>query len=203
MKSEVIIRNWLMGWFRPEEETELNTPDKLRPKLDKSYYDSFMDQFVDSKKKPVFSEDEKEAVKKIIVQPLTFATGHPLNISEKPKVGHIYITEADYSETSHYIGSRILYGKTPTSIVVVGSTVGSLLNMAEPSILIRIISILLWAGRNYFTSQHLEEPTINETNLAQDETNSFDKGIAMRSLIMSYKTEISSPITNFGVLEDG
>jgi hypothetical protein len=75
--------------------------------------------------------------------------------------------------------------------------------MAEPSILIRIISILLWAGRNYFTSQHLEEPTINETNLAQDETNSFDKGIAMRSLIMSYKTEISSPITNFGVLEDG
>lgn len=192
-----------MSWFRPEEETELNPPNKVRPPLDESYYKSFMDQFVDGKKNSVFDEKEREAVKDLILNPLRFATGYPINVSEKPQAAYIYITEADYSESSHYMGSRRLYGKTPSHIVVTGNTGGKNLNMAAPSILLKIITSLLWAGRNTFTAFHLEEPVLNETNYAQDEENSFQHGVAMRSLTMTYKAEIFSPITNFGVLEDG
>lgn len=203
MKSEVVIKNYLMSWFRPEKETELNTADKVRDPITDANYDAFMDIFVDKKGDLAFSENERKLVKEIITNKLTFATGYPLNASEKPKVGHIYITEGDFSEVSHYIGSRRLEGKTPTSIVVSGSTAGKDINLAEPSIIIKMISSLLWGGRNFFTAFHLEEARIDISTLEYDEDESHRVGYAMRSLLMTYKSELFSPITNFGVLEDG
>lgn len=192
-----------MAWFRPEEETEYNTPDRIRSKIDESRFDSFMDQFIDNKKKSVFSENEREAVKDLVTQPLIFSTGYPLNVSDKPEVGTVYITEADFSEESHFIGSTRLEGKAFSSIVVVGSTAGKNLNMAEPSIILDMIYSLLWGARNYFTAHHLEEAKLNKTNYAQDESNSHEMRYAMRSLTMTYKAEMFIPITNYGVLEDG
>lgn len=192
-----------MAWLRPDKITEYNTPAHKRPPLCDADYESFMNMFVDGKNISVFSDKERETVKELILQPLAFSTGYPINASEKPRTGTVYITESGFREKSHYIGSGRLEGRSASYIVITGGTSGGNLNMAEPSLLLKMITILLWSGRKYFTARHLEEALINETPYEQDESKSHAYGIAMRSLTMEYQAEIHSLKTNYGVLEDG
>ena len=192
-----------MAWFRPEYETEYNTPNKIRDPLSDTTFNSFMDQFIDNRKDPVFSEDERETMKPLILAPLKFSTGYPLNVSEPPIVGSVYIIESGWQQKEGYIGSSRLDGMSQTDITVIGSTSGNSLNMAEPSLILKLITSLLIAGRNYFTAFHLEEPTINENPYQNDEQRSVMFKVAMRTVTMSYKSDRFTPITKYGVSEDG
>ena len=49
MKNEVIIRNWLLSWFKPELETEFNTPERIRQPLTAGNFDVFINIFQDEK----------------------------------------------------------------------------------------------------------------------------------------------------------
>ena len=197
MKNEVIIRNWLLSWFKPELETEFNTPERIRQPLTAGNFDVFINIFQDEKGDSQFTEDEIELLRGAIVgeHPLAFSDGYPQSAAEKIRANTIYIIEAGWQQLTKYIGANFWEGKTATHIAVVGRTVGDSLNMTEPSLIIKMITSLLIAGQGYFTSQHMSNQVINETLYGADEANSYEKKFAMRTLSISYEAHRYGVIT--------
>jgi hypothetical protein len=201
MKNEVIIRNWLMGWLRPEVETELGEA-KRQPITDINYRE-FIEQFRDEKKDLIFSEDEIAILKPVLTKPVKFSTGYPLNDKEAIQPYTIYLIEGGWQQASSYLGANYWDGKASTYITVTGKSAGETLNMAEPSLLLNVITSLLIAGRGYFYANHMTEPAINETLYASDEDKSMKYGFAMRSLTISYSAHRHGVLTSFGVIPNG
>ncbi len=197
MKNEVIIRNWLLSWFKPELETEFNTSERIREKLEPSNFNIFIDVFQDEKGDSQFTEDEIELLRGAIVgeYPLVFSDGYPQSAAEKIRANTIYIIEAGWQQLTKYIGANFYEGKTATHIAVVGRTVGDSLNMTEPSLIVKMITSLLIAGQNYFISHHMNNQVINETLYGADEANSYVKKFAMRTLSISYEALRNGVIT--------
>lgn len=199
MKPEIIVKNWLMSWFFPEKETAYNKPTPDRPPLTRENFGQFISFFVDERGDQEFSKEEKETLEDIIV-PLDgsfdFASGYPTNDKETIQTGAIYLIPAGWQQTSQYIGDNKWDGRGATQIAMTGRTVGKDLNMAEPSLLMQVITSLLIAGQNYFTSQHMENQVIQETLFAADARDSFDRQYAIRTVTMSYEFERHGLITN-------
>lgn len=201
MKNEVIIRNWLMGWLRPEVETELGEPSR-QPITDVNYRE-FIEQFRDDKKDLVFTEDEIAVLKPVLTKPVQFSTGYPLNDKEAIKAYTVYLIEGGWQQASSYLGANYWDGRASTYITVVGKSAGETLNMVEPSLLLNVITSLLIAGRGYLYANHMTEPTINETLYASDEEKSMRFKFAMRSLTISYSAHRHGVLTSFGVIPNG
>ena len=199
MKPEVIIKNWLMSWLRPEKLTELNTSE--RDPITENNFGNFIGMFLDERNEPIFSEDEIEVLKRIITKPLHFGTGYPLNEKEAIELGTIYIIHGGWQQTGSYPGANFWEGRASTHIAVVGLTAGDTLNMAEPSLLLQVVTSLLIAGRNVFTFHHLLNPVITETLYGQDESNSLDKGFSIRSLSLAYDGKRHGVITKHGTIQ--
>lgn len=198
MKNEVIIKNWLMAWFNPETETEFNTTERIRQPLTAANFDEFIAIFKGEDGQSVFTEDEIELLRGAITgeKPrFAFADGYPEHVAETIRLNKVYIIEAGWQQQTKYIGANFWEGKTATHIAVVGRSAGDTLNMAEPSLVLKMISSLLIAGQNYFTSHHLSNQVINETLYGADEANSFDKKFAMRTLSMTYDAHRDGVIT--------
>ena len=198
MKPEIIIKNWLMSWFFPEIETAYNIPTPDRPPLTRENFGQFISIFVDEKKGQEFSKEEKETLEDLVFygdSGLKFASGYPTNNKETIQLGAIYLIPAGWQQTSQFIGDNKWDGRGATQIAITGSTVGKDLNMAEPSLMLKVITSLLIAGQNLFTSQHLENQVIQETLFAEDARNSFDREYAMRTVTMSYEMERHGVIT--------
>ena len=187
-----------MSWFKPEVETPFNKPTPDRPPLTRENFGQFISFFIDEHGGQEFSKEEKETLEDIIV-PLDgdfkFASGYPTNDKETIQTGAIYLIPAGWQQVSQYIGDNKWDGRGATQIAMTGLTVGKDLNMAEPSLLMQVITSLLIAGQNYFTSQHMENQVIQETLFAEDARNSFDREYAMRTVTMSYEMERHGLIT--------
>jgi hypothetical protein len=198
MKPEIIVKNWLMSWFKPEVETAYNKPTPDRPPLTRENFGEFISFFVNEREEQEFSEEEKETLEDIIV-PLDgefkFASGYPTNDKETIQTGAIYLIPAGWQQSHKYIGDNKWYGKGATQIAVTGTTVGKDLNMAEPSLLLQVITSLLMAGQGFFTSQHIKDQNIQETLFAEDARNSFDREYAIRTVTMTYDMERHGVIT--------
>lgn len=197
MKNEVIIRDWLLSWFKPEKVTEFNTSENVREPLVASNFDIFIKVFQDETGRSQFTEDEIELLRGAITgeHPLAFSDGYPQSVAEAIRANTIYIIEAGWQQLTKYIGANFYEGKAATHIAVVGRTVGDSLNMTEPSLILRMITSLLIAGQGHFTSLHMSNQVINETLYGADEANSHEKGFAMRTLSMSYEAHRNGVIT--------
>lgn len=198
MKPEIIIRNWLMSWFKPEFETIFNKTTPDRPPLTRENFGEFISFFVDERGEQEFTKEEKETLEDIIVPQegsLKFASGYPTNNKETIQTGALYLIPAGWQQTKQYIGDNKWDGKGATQIAIIGLTIGEDLNMAEPSLLLQVITSLLIAGQNYFTSQHLADQVIQETLFAEDARNSFDREYAMRTVTISYEMHRHGVIT--------
>ena len=196
MKPEIIIKNWLLAWFKPEIITEYNTIERVRQPLTKDNFGAFIEIFRDEGSRQIFTDAEKETLKSIILQPLEFGTGYPRNQNEPIKVSTVYLIEAGWQQQSTYIGSQFWHGKMATHIAVVGRSTGDVLNMSEPSLLLQVITSLLLSGLNYFEANHMSNPTINETLYGADEANSHEKGFSMRTLSINYDAHRNGVITD-------
>lgn len=194
MKPEILIRDWLLSWFRPDEVTDYNISAK-RPLTDKNF-SAFISLFKDEFGGQQFDEDEKETLKEIILKPLIFGAGYPINEKEAIKTGSIYFIGAGWQQTSSYLGDNFWEGRSGTHIAVVGTTAGSTLNMAETSLLLQVVTALLLSGRNYFTSFHMSNPMVTETLYSMDEAQSMEKGFSIRTLTMTYDSKRHGVITN-------
>ncbi len=182
----------------PEVETTYNKPTPDRPPLTRENFGDFISIFVNERGEQEFSIEEKETLEDIIVPQegsFKFASGYPTNDKETIQTGAIYHIPAGWQQTSQYIGDNKWDGRGATQIAVIGTTIGKDLNMAEPSLLLQVITSLLIAGQNLFTSQHMENQIIQETIFAEDARNSFDREYAMRSVTMSYEMERHGVIT--------
>jgi len=197
MKPEIIIKNWLMSWFKPEVVTAYNTQDRVRPPLTNLNFGSFMSQFKDETGEQEFTDDEKGTLEQVILNPLKFASGYPSNAKEAIQVGAIYFIGAGWQQTTSWPGANFWHGRAATQIAMTGLGVGNDFNMAEPSLLQQLITSLLIAGHGYFTSQHMENPMISETLYSVDETNSYGKGFAIRTTTISYEYERHGIITQW------
>lgn len=195
MRPEILIRNWLLSWFKPDFVTDYNI-SKKRPLTDKNF-SAFIGMFKDEFGGQQFTDDEKKTLKEIILKPLIFGTGYPINEKEAIKTGTIYFVGAGWQQTSSYLGDNYWEGRSGTHIAIVGTTAGSPLNMAETSLLLQVVTALLLSGRNYFTSFHMSNPMITETLYAQDESNSMEKGFSIRTLTLTYDSK------RHGVITDG
>ena len=187
-----------MSWFHPEVETTFNKPTPDRPPLTRENFGQFISFFVDERKQQEFSEKEKETLEDLVFyndEGLKFASGYPTNDKETIQKGAIYLIPAGWQQTSQYIGDNKWDGRGATQIAITGKTDGKDLNMAEPSLLLQVITSLLIAGQLFFTSQHLESQVIQETLFAEDARNSFDREYAMRTVTMSYEMERHGLIT--------
>ncbi len=187
-----------MSWFKPEVKTAYTSTIPDRPPLTRDNFAKFISIFVDERGEQEFSDAEKETLEDIIVPKegeLEFASGYPTNDKETIQTGAIYLIPAGWQQTSQYIGDNKWHGRAATQIAITGLTVGKDLNMAEPSLLMQVITSLLIAGQNYFTSQHMEDQVIQEMNYAQDASNSYAQEFAMRTLTMSYDMERHGVIT--------
>lgn len=193
MKPEIIIKDWLMAWFKPEVETDYNKPTPNRPPLTRGgSFRKFISLFLDEKGEQEFSEEEKETLEDIIVpleDSFKFASGYPTNDKETIQTGALYLIPAGWQQTKKYIGDNKWLGKGATQIAVTGLTVGKGMNMAEPSLLLQVITSLLIAGQHYFTYHHMTDQIIQETYFAEDARNSFDREYAIRTVTMSYEME--------------
>ncbi len=194
MKSEIIIRNWLMAWLKPEVVTEYQ--EISQEPLTKDNFSFFIEQFKDDRFEQNFSDEEKETLKQIIIgdpeqkkTPIIFATGYPRNAKETIQLGAIYIIGAGWQQTTTYPGHNRWDGRAASHITITGLTTGKDLNMAEPSLMLELITSLLIAGHNYFTYNHLTNPVITETLYGADEQNSYEKEFAMRTLSIAYEAE--------------
>ncbi|MCK5022747.1 MAG: hypothetical protein KAS04_01105 [Candidatus Aenigmarchaeota archaeon] len=196
MKPEIIIKNWLLAWFKPEKVTEYNTVERVRQSLTKDNFGAFIEMFRDEGSNQIFTDDEKITLKSIILQPLEFGTGYPRNQNEPIKVSTIYIIEGGWQQQSTYIGSQFWHGKMTTHIVIVGRTAGDVLNMSEPTLLRQSVTSLLLSGLNYFEANHMSDMTINEILYGADEANSHEKGFSMRTLSMTYDAHRNGVITD-------
>ena len=199
MKNEVIIRNWLLSWYKPEKVTEFNTPERVREPLVASNFNIFIKVFQDETGRSQFTEDEIELLRGAITgtgdSALAFSDGYPQSVAEAIRANTVYIIEAGWQQLNKAIGANFWDGKAATHIAVVGRTVGDSLNMTEPSLILKMITSLLIAGQGYFTSQHLQNQIINETLYGADEANSHEKGFAMRTLSMSSEAHRYGVIT--------
>lgn len=187
-----------MSWFNPEIETAYNKPTPDRPPLTRENFGEFISFFVDEKGEQEFTVEEKETLEDIIVPKegsLKFASGYPTNNKETIQTGAIYLIPAGWQQTRQYIGDNKWDGKGATQIAITGTTIGKDLNMAEPSLLLQVITSLLIAGQGFFTRQHIEDQVIQETLFAEDARNSFDREYAMRTVTMSYEMERHGVIT--------
>ena len=187
-----------MAWFKPDVETAYNIYSSDRPPLTRENFEEFISIFVDERKEQEFSDKEKETLEDIIVPldgSLKFADGYPTNDKETIQTGALYFIPAGWQQTRKYIGDNKWDGKGATQIAMTGLSVGKDLNMAEPSLLLQVITSLLIAGQNFFTSQHLENQIIQETVFAEDARNSFDREYAMRTVTISYEMERHGVIT--------
>ena len=196
MKPEVIIKNWLMSWLRPETLTEQNT--SKRDALTSGNFGGFIEMFLDERNEQQFPDDEKKVLERIITKPLNFGTGYPLNEKEAIETGTVYIVQGGWQQTGSYPGANFWEGRASTHIAVVGLTSGGTLNMAEPSLLLQVVTSLLVAGRNVFTGHHLLNPLITETLYGQDESNSMEKGFSIRTLSLAYDGKRHGVITQRG-----
>lgn len=185
-----------MAWLRPEEETNYNQIP--RDPLTESNYNSFIDQFVDDGFVASFTDSEKETLKGPIIKPIIFAEGYPRNTKETLQENAIYIINGGWGQLKKYIGANFWEGKTASYIAITGQTQGDDLNMAEPSLLLQMITTLLEAGQSYFTAHHMTDQVIQETEYATDESNSSEKKFAMRTLTMSYEAHRDGVITHEG-----
>ena len=192
-----------MAWLKPDKLTEFNT--SAREALTSDNFDKFIEIFVDESGDPDFTDQEITLLKGAITEPpLKFSTGYPLNKNEPIRTCTIYIVEGGWQQLQQdFIGSGRWDGKAATHIVVTGRSVGENLNMAEPSLLLKMVTSLLLAGINYFTANHLINPVITETIYGADEANSNDKKFAMRSLQMTYEAHRQTPITRQGIVTHG
>ncbi len=188
-----------MAWFEPETETAFNKPTPNRPPLTRGdSFAEFISFFVDEKGEQEFSDEEKETLEDIIVPKegkLKFASGYPTNDKETIQAGAIYLIPAGWQQTNQYIGDNKWHGRAATQIAITGRSVGKDMNMAEPSLLMQVITSLLIAGQNYFTAHHMEDQVIQETTYSQDAQNSYEKQYAMRTVTMSYEMERHGLIT--------
>ena len=197
MKNEVIIRNWLMSWFKPEIETEFNTTERIREPLVASNFNTFIGIFQDESGDSAFTKDEIELLRGAIVgeYPLAFSDGYPQSAAEKIRANTVYIIEAGWQQLNKPIGANFWDGKAATHIAVVGRSTGDSLNMTEPSLILKMVTSLLIAGQGYFTSHHMQNQVINETLYGADEANSHEKKFAMRTLSISYEAHRHGVIT--------
>lgn len=198
MKPEIIVKNWLMSWFHPEIETAYTETIPDRPPLTRENFGQFISFFVDERKEQEFSKEEKETIEDLVFyndEGLKFASGYPTNDKETIQKGAIYLIPAGWQQTSQYIGDNKWDGRGATQIAITGKTDGKDLNMAEPSLLLQVITSLLIAGQQLFTSQHMNNQIIQETLFAEDARNSFDREYAMRTVTMSYEMERHGLIT--------
>ena len=195
MRNEIVIKNWLAFWLRPELITEINI--SARPKIIDSdgSFGKFISFFKNEKNQDEITTEEKETLKGLITRPLAIATGYPANDKEAIRVGTIYIISGGWSEIGGTLGGRQRAGNATTHIAVSGGTVGGSLNMAEPSLLIQLVTSLLISGRNYFTSEHMTNQVVSEATFAQDEQNSHAMGFAMRSSSISYNSDRHGVVT--------
>jgi hypothetical protein len=189
MKPEIKIKNWLRSWFQPDQITAYNTAERVRQPLTKDNFGAFMSQFLDNDKEQEFSDEEKETLRQIVFSPLKFAAGYPSNAKETIQAGSIYMIGAGWQQGSSWPGANFFNGRASTYIAVTGLTAGDDLNMAEPSLLLQLITSILLAGRGYFNALHMTNPVIQETLYGVDETNSYAKGFSIRTLAMSYDYE--------------
>lgn len=205
MNYEIIIRDWLMSWFRPEKTTDFNPIENARTRapITSLNYDKFMNIFQDDGGRQELTDKEKNTVKGLITKPLQFSTGYPPNAEEAIQPGTVYIIEGGWRQLNTYPGANFWHGKKATQIAVVGSTKGKSLNHAEPSILLKIITSLLIAGHHHFIAHHMDDPVITETLYSQDEQNSNEKGFAIRTLMIEYAAERHGVITQYGANKDG
>jgi len=199
MKPEIIIKNWLMSWFKPEVKTAFNIPTPDRPPLTRENFGSFISIFVDERGEQEFSKEEKETIEDLVFYNdggLMFASGYPTNDKETIQKGAIYFIQAGWQQTSQYIGDNKWDGRGATQIAITGKTDGKDLNMAEPSLMLQVITSLLIAGQGFFTSQHLENQIVQETLFESDAQGSFAREHAIRTVTMSYEMERHGVITN-------
>jgi hypothetical protein len=203
MKPEVLIKNWLMSWLRPEKLTEYNTQEKIRPEITEQNFNEFIRIFVDEKGDQDFTDNEKEVLKPIVTNKIQFGTGYPNNEKEAIRPGVVYLIEAGWQQLTKYPGANYWDGKANTHLVITGRAGGNTLNMSEPSLLLKMMTSLLIAGHNYFTFNHMQNPMITETLYGADEENSRQKGFAMRSLSMTYDKHRYGVKTNYGVIQNG
>ena len=194
MKPEIIIKNWLMAWFKPEKVTEHNT--KPRRPLEESNFGEFIKIFKNERNEDEFTEDEKKTLKEIILKPLQFGTGYPRNTKEVIQLGSIYIIGGGWQQTTTYVGSNRWDGRASSHIAITGLSTGDDLNMTEPSLLLNAITSLLISGHNYFTYHHMTNPVIAETLYSADEKNSYEQKIAMRTLSLSYESDRHGVVTH-------
>lgn len=196
MKHEIIIRNWLLSWLRPELETDYNQIP--RDPITQSNYASFISQFKDDSFQDIFTDPEKETLKELIIKPIQFAEGYPRNTKETIQGNAIYIINGGWSQLNKYIGANYWHGKTASYIAIAGQTKGDDLNMAEPSLMLQVITSLLIAGQSYLTAHHMTDQVIQETEYATDERNAHENKFAMRTLTISYDAHRDGVITHEG-----
>jgi len=194
MRPEILIRNWLLSWFKPDLVTDYNISAK-RPLTDKNF-SAFIGMFKDEFGGQQFDDDEKKTLKEIILKPLSFGSGYPINEKEAIKTGTIYFVGAGWQQSTSHLGVNYWEGRAGTHIAIVGTTAGSPLNMAETSLLLQVVTALLLSGRGYFTSYHMLNPMVTETLYSQDEANSMEKGFSIRSLTMTYESKRNGVTTN-------
>ena len=142
-----------------------------------------------------FSDDEKGALEQLILRPLIFASGYPSNVKTGIQLGAVYIIGAGWLQTTSWPGANKWEGRMSTQIAITGSTTGENLNMGEVSLLLHVITTILIASHNIFISQHMENPTIQETPFATDEQNSYLKKFAIRTVTLNYDYERHGLIT--------
>ncbi|MCP4754533.1 MAG: hypothetical protein GY866_26930 [Proteobacteria bacterium] len=188
-----------MSWLRPEKETEYNKIP--REPLSSANIDGFLSFFKDYDGSPLFDEKEKESLKQILIpndKPMTLSTGYPLTDVTAIDVRTIYITETHWQQGNvQHMGAAYRLGRASTSILVTGTTLGEKnLNMAQPSLVLRMLTALMIAGQAYFTKNQLLDQTVVETNYNQDEPTAFHYKIALRSLTMSYEAKRMRVITH-------
>lgn len=194
MRSEILIKDWLLSWFKPDKVTDYQISAK-RPLTDKNF-STFISFFKDEFGGQQFTDDEKKTLKEIILKPLNFGSGYPINDKEAIKTGTIYFVGAGWQQVSSYLGDNYWEGRSGTHIAIVGTTTGSPLNMAEPSLLLQVVTSMLLSGRDYFTARHMLNPMITETLYAQDESNSIEKGYSIRTLTLTYDSKRHGVITH-------
>jgi len=193
MKAEVIIKNWLMAWLKPEKVESLGITK--RPPLTEDNFPMFISQFVDLQGRPEYSDDEVEVLKRVILHPVKFGTGYPINDKETIQPGTIYFIEGGWQQTTSTIGDNIYNGKSATQLAITGLTKGHTQNMAEVSIFQTLVTSLLLAGRQFFIMNFLDSPTVAETPYTADEQLSRQNGIAIRTTTINYESYRSGIVT--------
>lgn len=189
MREEIIIKDYLKNWLKPSDGRSLKV----------NQLDNFLKIFQDDGKRQLFTDGEKEDLKKILFFQgheditIAFSTGYPQGDKEQVKLACIYVTEAGWQQGQqggNYLGSHSREGKASTQITVTGIKQGNNIDFIHPSLMIRLITALLITGEGDFTNSRMLNQTISETPLPMDEQVSYKEGflIPIRSLLFSYES---------------